>query len=218
MSKVKVRMGILGGSFDPIHFGHIKPSIELAEKFQLSSIKLIPCKISPFKDTTFASAEHRWNMISIIAGSSDLFIADNRELQRNTPSYSYETLREIAQELASTAKLFWIMGEDALQGFPKWYEAEKIMQLCHVLVMRRPGNDTAVDETAQQWLNQYLCHDSEQLENTDCGHIYITDTEMHDISSTQIREIVQSGQQPRYLLPGGVWNYIKRNELYQSTI
>ena len=217
MSNLKVRMGILGGSFDPIHFGHIKPSIELAEIFQLSFVRLIPCKISPFKDSTFASAEHRWNMISIIAGSSDLFVADSRELQRKTPSYSYETLCEIKQE-APTAKLFWIMGEDALQGFPKWYQAEKIMQLCHVLVMRRPGIATVVDEDAQQWLNQYMCHERETLENTHHGHIYMTETEMHDISSTQIREILQSGQQPRYLLPGGVWNYIKRNELYRSSV
>ena len=217
MSKTKARMGILGGSFDPIHFGHIKPCIELAEKFQLSSVKLVPCKISPFKDATFASPQHRWNMISIITGSSDLFIADARELERTTPSYTYETLREIAEEVSSRIKLFWIMGEDALYDFPDWHQPEKIMQLCHVLVMRRPGVNNNNNERVTQWLDQYLCEDSAQLESTNYGHIFITDTQMYDISSTQVRETLQAGEQPRYLLPGGVWNYIKRNHLYQQS-
>ena len=129
VSDAKARIGLLGGSFDPIHFGHIKPSLQLAETFRLQSISLIPCKISPFKDNTFASAQHRWNMISMIAGSSELFDADPRELERNTPSYTYETLREIASEVSGETTLFWIMGEDALLEFPQWHQAEKIMQL-----------------------------------------------------------------------------------------
>ncbi len=217
MSKAKVRMGILGGSFDPIHFGHIKPCIELAEKYQLSSIKIIPCKVSPFKDTTFASAQHRWNMISIITGSSDLFDADARELERDSPSYTYETLLQIYEEVSAHTKLFWIMGEDALHTFPDWYQAEKILQLCHVLVMRRPGVTKPMSTQVTKWLSQYLCDDSVQLDKADVGYIYLTDTQMIDISSTQIRETLQSGQQPRYMLPGAVWNYIKRNHLYQKT-
>ncbi len=217
VSNTKSRLGLLGGSFDPIHFGHIKPCIELAEKFQLSSVKLIPCKVSPFKSATFASAQHRWNMISIITANSDLFEADAIELERDTPSYTYETLKEISQGVSASTQLFWLMGEDALHGLPDWYQAEKIMQLCHVLVMRRPGLDSDADENAMQWLSDYIVEDVTQLEKTDAGCIYITDTEMFDISSTQIRATLQSGKQPRYLLPGAVWNYIKRNQLYQQS-
>lgn len=217
MTNDKTRMGILGGSFDPIHFGHIKPCLELAEQFQFASVKLIPCKVSPFKKNTFASAQHRWNMISIITGSSDLFEADAIELERETPSYTYETLKEISQKIAETKKLFWIMGEDSLHGFPQWHQAEKIMQLCHVLVMRRPSVTQELDQQAMQWLDKYLTDDISQLDKTDFGHIYMTETEMFDISSTQIRETLLSGQQPRFMLPGGVWNYIKRNQLYQQT-
>ena len=215
---IGTRIGILGGSFDPIHFGHIKPGLQLAEKFQLQSIRLIPCKVSPFKDDTFASAQHRWNMISIISGSSELFEADSRELERNTPSYTYETLREIASEVSSETTLFWIMGEDALLGFPGWYHAEEIMRLCHVLVMRRPGYDASDDGETSEWLKRYMCDDKDKLEQKQCGYIYITDVELFDISSTQIRDIVQAGEQPRFMLPGGVWNYIKRNNLYQENI
>ena len=98
MSKVKGRIGILGGSFDPIHFGHIKPSLELANKYNLDRIILLPCKVSPFKQDTFASAEHRWNMVSMIASNSEVFVADARELERETPSYTYTTLCELRQQ------------------------------------------------------------------------------------------------------------------------
>lgn len=217
MSNTKIRLGLLGGSFDPIHFGHIKPCIELAEKFHLSLVKLIPCKVSPFKEVTFASAQHRWNMISIITGSSDLFEADAIELERGSPSYTYETLNTISQKVSADTQLFWIMGEDALHGLPNWHQAEKIMQLCHVLVMKRPGVGNELDSHAEQWLKQYMTNDIAKLEESKSGYIHVTDTDMFDISSTQIREILLSGEQPRFLLPGGVWNYIKRNQLYQQS-
>ncbi|MDW3094175.1 MAG: nicotinate-nucleotide adenylyltransferase [Gammaproteobacteria bacterium] len=213
-----MKIGILGGSFDPVHFGHIKPSLELAEKFQFDSIRLIPCKISPFKDETFASAQHRWNMVSIIAGSSELFEADARELKRETPSFTYETLREIASEVASNSTLFWIMGEDALIDFPRWHQAEKIMQLCHVLVMRRPGYEVSQNVKTNAWLQPYMCDDVSKLSEKRYGYIYISNVELLDISSTKIRETVHAGEQPRFMLPGGVWNYIKRNNLYQESV
>ncbi len=218
MSDTQARIGILGGSFDPIHFGHIKPCLQLAEKFKLSSIRLVPCKLSPFKETTFATAQHRWNMISIIAGSSELFEADSRELQCDTPSYSYETLRDIANEVSEQTTLFWIMGEDALLDFPQWYQAEKIMQLCHILVLKRPGYDVTANKEACTWLEPYMCEDVSLLSQKQCGCIYMTDVELFDISSTEIRKTVQAGEQPRYMLPGGVWNYIKRNNLYRENI
>ncbi len=214
VSDNKARIGVLGGSFDPIHFGHIKPCLMLAENFQLDSIRLVPCKISPFKESTYSSAQHRWNMVSMIAANSDLLIADARELERDTPSYTYDTLVDLKGETAADAKIFWIMGLDALADFPKWYQVEKIMQLCHVLVLQRPGYQFPEDKKIAEWLDHYISNDFADLEEKDSGHIYITDTEMFDVSSTQIRDIIKAGEQPRYLLPGGVWNYIKRNKLY----
>ena len=213
MSDNKSRIGVLGGSFDPIHFGHIKPCLKLAEIFQLKSIRLIPCKVSPFKESTFTSAQHRWNMVSMIAANSDLFVADSRELERDTPSYTYETLLDLRKEFSAEIKIFWIMGLDALIDFPRWYHAKDILTLCHILVLQRPGYQWTVQDS---WLDEHITDDQKQLANKDSGHIYITDTEMVDVSSTQIRDLVVAGEQPKYLLPGGVWNYIKRNNLYQQ--
>ena len=186
MSDSEARIGILGGSFDPIHFGHIKPCIKLAESFQLNSIHLLPCKVSPFKENTFTSAQHRWNMVSMIAANSDLFVADARELERDTPSYTYETLLSLKGECSDDAKLFWIMGLDSLINFSRWFKAEKIMQLCHVLVVQRPGFQLPIDD---QWLNTFLCDDIDELATKNCGCIYIADVEMIDVSSTQIRRL-----------------------------
>ncbi len=213
MSENKARIGVLGGSFDPIHFGHIKPCLKIAEQYQLDAIRLIPCKVSPFKEGVFTSAQHRWNMVSMIAANSDLFVADARELERDSPSYTYETLLDLKSELPSDSKIFWIMGLDALIDFPRWYHSDDIMQLCHVLVLQRPGYQLPVNDP---WLSSYISNDFEKLVNNDFGHIYITDVEMLDISSTQIRDLVVEGKQPKYLMPGGVWNYIKRHNLYQN--
>lgn len=215
LKDTKKKIGILGGSYDPIHFGHIKPSLELAKTYRLDRIILLPCKVSPFKESTFASAEHRWNMVSMVAANEDLFVADARELERDTPSYTYLTLAELTQELGDRYQLYWILGIDSLLDFPDWYESEKIMQLCHILVLRRPGYELPHDNAKLDWLNQYLSTDINQLDSADTGHIYITETELLDISSTAIRETIKAGEQPRYMLPGGVWNYIRRNRLYQ---
>lgn len=212
----KMRVGILGGSFDPVHFGHIKPCLELAQNFNLSSILLLPCKVSPFKSSPQVSAQHRLKMLSLMATGSELLTVDERELGRDTPSYTYYSLRELADEYGDRVTLCWIMGMDALNEFPDWYKAAEIMKLCHILVLQRPGCALNCSDQKQNWLEQYLTDDLALLEKKSAGHIFVTATEMLDISSSQIRAVIASGEQPRYLLPGSVWNYIQRNHLYAS--
>ena len=214
MTKRQQYIGVLGGSFDPIHFGHIKPCMEVASRYGLDQVRLLPCKVSPFKQQTFASDEQRWQMVNMVASNSEVFQADRRELDRVEPSFSVLTLREMADEEPNKDKLFWILGMDALIGFPHWYLATEIMQYCHVLVLCRPGYELPLDGDVRTWLDQYLCEDFQELESTMYGHIYMTDIEMLDISSTEIREMIKKDEQPRFKMPGGIWNYIKRNQLY----
>jgi len=210
----KMRVGILGGSFDPVHFGHVKPCQELAKNFNLASILLMPCKLSPFKSSSHASIQHRLNMLSLIASGSSLLSVDERELWRDTPSYTYHSLRELSDETGGQVTLCWIMGMDALNKFPDWYKSTEIMELCHILVLQRPGYELNCSDQQRAWLEQYLTDDLALLENKTAGHIFVTATEMLDISSSQIRAVIASGKQPRYMMPGAVWNYIQRNHLY----
>ena len=214
MTRRQQNIGGLGGSFDPVHFGHIKPTMAAASRYGLDQVRLLPCKISPFKQQTFASDEHRWQMVKMVASNSDVFQADRRELERAEPSHSVLTLREMAHEEPAEHKLFWLLGVDALIDFPRWHLAAEIMQYCHILVLRRPGFELPADGDDRAWLDQYLCEDFQELESTLHGHIYMTDIEMLDISSTEIREMIKKDQQPRFKMPGGIWNYIKRNQLY----
>lgn len=213
VSEIKNRIGILGGSFDPVHFGHIKPALALARIYQLQKIILLPCKLSPFKQNTHTSAEHRWKMIEMVASNEALFVADARELQRDEPSYSYHSVQEISEELGENSRLFWILGADSLEDFSRWFRVDDMMKLCNVLVLSRPGYQ--VKQNA--WLQQYMTNDIAEFERNGSGSIFVTDTEQFDVSSTKIRSIIQAGQQPRFMLPGGVWNYIKRNNLYSET-
>ena len=214
MTKQQQYIGVLGGSFDPIHFGHIKPCMEVTNRYGLDQVRLLPCKVSPFKQQTFASDEQRWQMVKMVASNSEIFKADRRELDRVEPSFSVLTLREMANEEPTKNKLFWLLGMDALIGFPNWHLATEIMRYCHVLVLRRPGYELPLDGDVRAWLDQYLCEDFQELENTMYGHIYMTNIEMLDISSTEIREMIKKDEQPRFKMPGGIWNYIKRNQLY----
>ena len=214
MTEQSQRIGILGGSFDPIHFGHIKPTLELIDKFQLQRVHFIPCKVSPFKEVTYASDKQRWDMVNLITANQTEFVADARELNRSEPSYSYLTLRELRDELGDEVTLFWILGADALEGLESWFKADEIMRLCHMLILARPGYNVDTIVQKSPWLQDYFTQNVESLEKNKFGKIYASDTAMLEISSTSIRETIQAGQQPRYMLPGNVWNYIKRNELY----
>lgn len=206
------RVGILGGTFDPIHFGHIKPALELVRLYRLDKVILLPCKLSPFKQKTHVPVKHRWEMLKMVAANVAEFIVDSRELSRDTPSYSYESIKEISAELGESCRLFWIIGADALADFPQWYRAKDIMRLCNVLVLSRPGFEVGDDA----WLGEYMVSDVNQFERQYPGAILVTDTQQFEVSSSNIRAMIQSGRQPRYMLPGGVWNYIKRNNLYTN--
>lgn len=212
MAENEKRIGILGGSFDPVHFGHIKPALELVRDYQLDQVILLPCKLSPFKQKAHISAAHRWEMIQMVAAQVPQFEADSRELARDTPSYSYLSVEEIAAESGDNSKLFWILGADALTDFPQWHRVDDMMKLCNVLVLTRPGYE--VSDNAS--LRQYMTNDIEQFEQNYPGSIFVTITEQFEVSSSKIRSIIQSGLQPKYMLPGGVWNYIKRNNLYKD--
>ncbi|QMU60319.1 MAG: nicotinate-nucleotide adenylyltransferase [Gammaproteobacteria bacterium] len=220
-------LGIFGGSFDPIHFGHIKSALALIERFDFEIIRFIPCQLSPHKKTVHASASHRWQMLNLVCSGSERFIADDRELKRKTPSYTIDTLQELREEYGKQQSLVLILGLDAFLSFCKWHRYKEILSLCHIVLMQRPGyslpessRDSSPDNLQRlgcekEYYEQNNTNDFKILTNTPSGKIYTSDIEKIDISSTMIRGMISKGQQPKYLLPGNVWNYIRRNKLYK---
>ena len=201
--------GILGGLFDPVHFGHIRMALELMATLDLSEVRLIPCGQPVHREPPQANAEHRWNMLKLVADGQRL-VADDRELRHDEPSYTYDTVSSLREEFPEPLCL--LIGADALAGLPDWHRAEELLQACHVAVSTRPGYElaTSLPEAWQAHCSRVVA----DVQQAPCGRIYLHQGSMHDYSSTRIRELVRVGTEPRYCLPGPVWAYIRRHHLY----
>lgn len=209
-------IGIFGGSFDPPHFGHIKSALELLERYSFEQIRFIPAQLSPLKESMHASAYHRWQMVNLVCNNHEKLVADDRELKRQQgPSYTLDTLLELREELGEQQSFVLIIGIDAFLSFSKWHRYEEILSLCHILLMQRPGYSLPESGGEAEYYYASKAQDLDVLIKSPHGKIYLSDLEKIDVSSTMIRNIISSGQQPKYLLPGNVWNYIHRNKLYK---
>ncbi len=201
--------GIVGGMFDPIHFGHYKPALEAMSALGVMEMLLIPCARPPHRKPPQVSAQHRWNMVNIVADESRL-IADDRELNRQGPSYTYDTLVSLKAE--SDIPLCLVLGTDALSGLPHWHQAEEILGLCHIVALDRNGSGSE-ELLPEPWKSQ-CTRDAEELRRAEYGKIYLFESTRIDCASSTIRAQIQAGESPRYCMPGSVWSYIQRHHLY----
>ena len=210
-------IGIFGGSFDPIHFGHIKSALALLENFEFTQIRFMPCQLSPLKGNVFANAQHRWQMLSLVCSSQAKLLVDDRELKRQEPSYTIDSVIELREEFGGSQSLVLIVGVDAYLAFCKWHRYEEILSYCHVILLHRPGYSLSESgsECEKEYYELNKTEDSKLLAMQSHGKIYMSELEKLDISSTLIREMIAQGKQPKYMLPGNVWNYVRRNELYK---
>lgn len=211
-------LGIFGGSFDPPHFGHIRSVLGLLENFDFEQIRLIPCQLSPHKDNVHASANHRWQMLNLICTNYEKLIADDRELKRQAPSYTIDTLLELREEYGEKRSIVLIIGVDVFLKFCKWHRYEEILSLCHILLVQRPGysliDGVGGDGGEKEYFDINNTKDIGILSSQPFGKIYASDLEEVNVSSTLIRKSISEGQQPKFMLPGNIWNYIRRNKLY----
>ena len=207
-------IGVLGGSFDPIHFGHIKLLNELTEYFNFKEIRLIPTYQSPAKKTFCASSTHRKNMASIIANSdANNFVVDKAEIQRGGISYTYDTLKIIKKD-RNIDDICLIMGLDVFLTFESWYNYLEILQEVNIIVLNRPDFDFVnINSMGQEIIGRVTKNRNDLLKDNK-KHIFLYETAYIDISSTKIRNLISRGENPIGLIPGSIWSYIKRNKLY----
>ncbi|MDX1589389.1 MAG: nicotinate-nucleotide adenylyltransferase [Oleiphilaceae bacterium] len=207
---------VMGGTFDPVHHGHLRVAVELRERLGAGRIHLMPSLVPPHRDQPAADAEQRLAMLRLAVAGEPGLVVDERELHRTATSYSADTLRELRRELGPSTPIVLVMGMDAFAGLPQWHEAETIPQLAHVLVVARP--DYRLDESheAVQWLRAHEVEDAASLASRPAGHILLTHPPLLAISATGIRERVASGRSIRYLLPEAVQAYIVRQGLYRK--
>ncbi|MGF2736488.1 nicotinate-nucleotide adenylyltransferase [Marinobacter sp. DUT-1] len=205
---------IYGGTFDPIHHGHLRLAIELCDRLEVERVSLVPCHIPPHRGDTGASASQRLQLMELaLQGEPRLYI-DDRELLRAGASYTADTLRQLREELGPDQPLVMVVGTDAFAGFDRWREWERIPELAHIVVVRRPGPALDPESTPARLLASRRVEDVESLRGTPAGCILELDPPLLDISATGIRERIAAGRSPRYLIPDSVWEEIRRLGLY----
>lgn len=202
------RIGLYGGSFDPIHFGHLISARCLAERLDFSRLILVPSARPPHKrGSDLAAAPHRLEMTRLAVEGDPLFEVSDAELLREGLSYTIDTVMECRRRLGPTPELFWIIGADTLPELPTWHRVAELVTHVRIVTATRPGwqpPDVALlasavgDEPARRLLGD--CYETPSI----------------DISSTDIRSRVRSGRSVQYLLPASVASYITAKGLYKS--
>ncbi len=215
MTKPTLR-AIYGGTFDPVHYGHLRPVEALAQRIGLSRVIIMPNNVPPHRPQPRASSEQRKTMVALAIAGRPLFELDERELRRSTPSWTVETLDEVRHECGPVQPLAFIIGQDSLLSLSQWHSYETLPALCHILVTRRPGYTLKMKTPQEQaWLERYLTNDIRELHNRPAGRIFIADTPELDISATDIRKRLAQHQPCDDVVPPAVLEYIQHNGLYR---
>ena len=212
------RIGLLGGTFDPIHFGHLGMAQELAQALALDTVKFIPAAVPPLKSQPSASAIDRRAMVQLAIANNPDFQLDDRELKRTGPSYTLDTLRSLRSELGEQDSLVLFIGSDAFKQFNRWHQWQEIIRLCHIALVARPDSEvsTALDPELVTFLQDHYTENAMDLQSATAGLITMQAITPLTISSSAIREQLKTRQSARYLTPDCVLDYIAQHGLYQA--
>ncbi|HQW80931.1 MAG TPA: nicotinate-nucleotide adenylyltransferase [Pseudomonadota bacterium] len=213
---IGVLTAIFGGTFDPVHIGHLRVAVEISEALD-ADVRMLPAPVPPHRPQPLATAEQRLAMLGLgVHGCARLY-ADDRELRRAGPSYSVDTVVELRGELGPETPLVLCIGADAFAGFATWHRYEYILELAHILILTRPGS---VDRVA--WPEALRAEAVRrrgglaELREQAAGRIAELAVTPLAISATAVRTLVAAGRNPRFLLPETVAAYIEQNGLYRS--
>ncbi|MEG0008499.1 MAG: nicotinate-nucleotide adenylyltransferase [Aeromonas sp.] len=208
-------IGLLGGTFDPIHIGHLRPAIEAQATLGLAEVRLIPNHVPPHRASPFCTSEQRLAMVRLAAAENPGFTVDERELKREQPSYTIDTLISLRTELPDTPLCF-LMGMDSLLSLPSWHRWQELLDYAHLVVSMRPGWQPDYSAEIADLLARHQSQDIGALHRDRHGHIWLSDNLPIELSATRLRALLAAGQDPRYLLPASVARYISQHRLYQA--
>ncbi|OOY36226.1 nicotinate (nicotinamide) nucleotide adenylyltransferase [Solemya velum gill symbiont] len=205
-------IGIFGGTFDPVHYGHLRPAFEVQEELGIEQMHFVPLRDAPHRDQPEVSPELRCALVRAALGRRSGVCVDDRELHRDGPSYSYDTLTSFRQQLPDEP-LVLLLGEDAFRGFLSWHKPLDILELAHLVVMQRPG-EHQFDSQLQALINERQADSPRELHDALAGRIYFQQVTQLDISATAIRELCAADQDISCLVPDAVATIIGRLQLY----
>jgi len=206
-------IALFGGSFNPVHFGHLRIATELAEALQVECIRMMPCALVP--ELGAATASQRLDMVKLAISKQSIIQAESIELQMPAPSYSVNTVRRMREQIGAETPLFLCIGMDALNGLDNWHDWREILDYCHIVVSSRPDWNSPESGVLANWISTHRCDDLVALKEQARGYIHFCDLTMLAISSTGIRKKIQSSETIRFLTPDSVVDYIQQQHLYE---
>lgn len=204
MKAITRRIGILGGTFDPIHVGHLMTAEAVRDEFGLDKVIFVPAAVPPHKmDQQVTEAKHRYLMTVLATNSNPHFDVSSVEMDRPGPSYTIDTIYELKRQYGENTDLFFITGADAIAEIPTWDRIEELLGLCQFIAAARPGFLPNVDNI------------KEYFGELGSARIHRLETPELEISSTNIRDRVKRGFSIKYIVPSTVENYIYKEGLYK---
>ncbi len=216
-------IGILGGTFNPIHLGHTLPVKAVAAHLSLDKILLIPASTPPHKTSPNVSAKHRAKMVKLACDADPILNCDERELERDGYSFTVDTLKELAQLYPNT-RLHFIMGLDSLLTFTAWHKYQEILSLCHLIVNTRPNYQLSnINQATQSLLKKHQVDDINALKGISSGGVLLLPSKLPNydnhldinISSSEVRQRLINKQDCQHLLAPKVLTFINKNKLYR---
>ena len=206
-------IGLFGGTFDPIHYGHLRTAFELLQALKLAQVRFLPTGDPPHRVDPLAPSELRLEMVRAAVAGQAGFSVDDREIRRSGVSYSIDTLTELRREYPQRS-LCLLLGMDAFLGVPTWHRWSEIFELCHVVVAHRPGWKAPITGPLGEVMVDRGTGSVRDLHSTVAGRIYVRAVTQLEIASTDLRALIMSGQDLRYLVPDAVRDLIARTGCY----
>ena len=208
----KKRIGLFGGTFDPVHFGHLRPAVEIAELYDLETLYVMPSHRPAHRGPTGASSKQRIEMLTMAVETAPRLVVDAREALRDEPTYTFDTLSQIKEEQPDVTIIFFL-GMDSFAAFDTWQNWEGVLTLANLVVLNRPG--AAHSDFSRQLLERQLSANGAEIVNGGTGVVQSCDVTQLAISATDVRRRIANHQSVRFLLPDAVSEYIGDNNLYR---
>ena len=206
-------LGILGGTFDPIHYGHLRPAQEALRALDLAEIRVIPAANPPHRRPPVATPEQRLRMVELAVSGVPGFTVDDCEFRRGGPSYTVLSLESLRREFGERP-LCLLLGLDAFESIETWHQWQRLLELAHFIVMTRPGWEFPAGARLPPWVRDRQVRDTSMLNQASAGKIYYQAVTPQDISATRIREALARGEPVEAWLPSAVLEYIRANRVY----
>lgn len=208
-------IGVFGGTFDPVHYGHLRTAFELWQLLHLAEVRFLPTGNPPHRDPPLAGAALRLRMVRAAVAGLPAFTVDDREIRRSGVSYSVDTLAELRAEYPRRS-LCLLLGMDAFLGLPHWHRWRELLELAHIVVAHRPGWKVPTMGPLGEVMVDHGTGSIRELHERTAGRIYVHAVTQLEISSTELRQLIVSRLDPRYLVPDEVRRILLDSECYST--